>query len=76
MTTGVSSLERIQEKMVVSEKIEAMWEISNVITISKCLDIPPQISVGHNVLHNVHSTLYINENIITALKMSNLECPS
>ena len=61
--------------MVISEKIE-VWAINNVTIVSKCLDISPQISVGQNVLHNVHSTMYVNENIIIALKMSNSECPS
>lgn len=61
--------------MVISENIE-VWAINNVIIVSKCLNISPQISVGQNVLHNVHSTMYVNENIITTLKISNLECPS
>ena len=56
--------------------------INNVMNISKCLDTPSIISAGQNVLHththththtknvlhNVHSTLYANENLQLLLK--------
>lgn len=45
---------------------------SNAIIISKYLDIPLLTSVGQNVLYNIYSILYANENIITANKISNL----
>ena len=38
------------------------------MNIIKCLDTPSIISAGQNVLHNVHSTLYANENLQLLLK--------
>lgn len=46
--------------------MEAMWLLSNIT--SKYQHSPPQLCAPQNVLHNVHSAVYVN-NIITDRKL-------